>query len=101
MMPAARRPSTAVPGTPADLPADAASAVAAAVNPLLADALALYLKTENLHWHERHAFRDYHLPFDEQGEQVATTRLLENFIDEAERRTLFLFQATRVSNQPQ
>src|SRR5277367_250958 len=30
----------------------------------------------------------------------ATTSLLENFIDKTERRTWFLFEATRVTNQP-
>lgn len=171
---AARRPSTAALGTPTDLSAEATSAVAAAVNPLLADAFALYLKTKNFHWHMSGAhFRDYHLLLDEQGEQifamtdvlaervrkiggttlrsighisklqritdnddefvapidmlrelmednkaftvnmreahevaaqnddVATTSLLENFIDETERRAWFLFEATRVTNQPQ
>jgi starvation-inducible DNA-binding protein len=173
-MPAARRQSSAALGTPTDLSAEAASAVAAAVNPLVADAFTLYLKTKNFHWHMSGAhFRDYHLLLDEQGEQifamtdvlaervrkigaatlrsighiaklqriadnddefvapidmlrelmednkaftvnmrgahevaeknddVATTSLLENFIDEAERRTWFLFEATRVTNQPQ
>jgi starvation-inducible DNA-binding protein len=171
---AARRPSTAALGTPTDLSAEATNAVTAAVNPLLADAFALYLKTKNFHWHMSGAhFRDYHLLLDEQGEQifamtdvlaervrkiggttlrsighisklqritdnddefvapidmlrelmednkaftinmreahevaaqnddVATTSLLENFIDETERRTWFLFEATRVTNQPQ
>lgn len=171
---AARRPSTAALGTPTDLSSEATSAVAAAVNPLLADAFALYLKTKNFHWHMSGAhFRDYHLLLDEQGEQifamtdvlaervrkiggttlrsighisklqritdnddefvapidmlrelmednkaftvnmreahevaaqnddVATTSLLENFIDETERRAWFLFEATRVTNQPQ
>ncbi len=45
--------------------------VAAAVNGLLADAFALYLKTKNFHWHMRGShFRDYHLLLDEQGEQL-------------------------------
>jgi starvation-inducible DNA-binding protein len=35
-----------------------------------------------------------------QNNDVATTSLLENFIDETERRTWFLFEATRVTNQP-
>jgi starvation-inducible DNA-binding protein len=30
----------------------------------------------------------------------ATTSLLENFIDETEKRTWFLFEASRVTNQP-
>jgi starvation-inducible DNA-binding protein len=154
--------------TPTDLSAEAVEKISAAVNPLIADAFALYLKTKNFHWHVsgRH-FRDYHLMLDEQGEAIfaqiddlaerirkiggttmrsigqvakqmtiedndetfvppremlrelmednkktvvnmrkaheiadkyndsATTSILENFIDAAERRTWFLFEATR------
>jgi starvation-inducible DNA-binding protein len=159
--------------TATDLSAEAVSAVTGALNPLLADAFALYLKTKNFHWHlSGPHFRDYHLLLDEQGDQIfamtdelaervrkiggitvksighvaklqrikdnneefvaavdmlrelmednkaftgnmreahevadqnndsATTSLLENFIDETERRTWFLFEATRVTNQP-
>ena len=32
---------------------------------------------------------------------VATTSILENFIDETEKRTWFLFEATRLTNQPE
>ena len=157
--------------TSTDLSAEAVSAVTGALNPLLADAFALYLKTKNFHWHVSGPhFRDYHLLLDEQGEQifamsdelaervrkiggttlrsighiarlqrirdndqeyvdavdmlrelmednkaftvsmrqahevaaanndVATTSLLETFIDETEKRTWFLFEATRVTN---
>jgi starvation-inducible DNA-binding protein len=160
-------------GTPTDLSSANVSAITAALNPLVADAFALYLKTKNFHWHVSGPhFRDYHLLLDEQGEQifamtdelaervrkiggttlrsighiaklqrisdndaefvapadmlrelmddnkaftasmreahdiadqsndVATTSLLENFIDETEKRTWFLFEATRLSNQP-
>jgi starvation-inducible DNA-binding protein len=154
--------------TPTDLPPAAVDKVSAALNVLLADAFALYLKTKNFHWHisGRH-FRDYHLLLDEQSEaifattdqlaervrkiggatlksigqvaklktikdndedyvpphemlrelmednkhvaasmrkahevcdeagDVASASLLENFIDETERRTWFLFEATR------
>jgi starvation-inducible DNA-binding protein len=154
--------------TPTDLSPDAVEKISAAVNPLIADAFALYLKTKNFHWHVsgRH-FRDYHLMLDEQGEAIfdqidelaerirkiggttmrsigqvakqqtiqdndeayvppremlrelmednkktvvnmrkaheiadkyndsATTSILENFIDAAERRTWFLFEASR------
>jgi starvation-inducible DNA-binding protein len=154
--------------TPTDLPQDAVDKVSAALNTLLADAFALYLKTKNFHWHVsgRH-FRDYHLLLDEQSEQifastdelaervrkiggvtlrsigqiaqlqtikdnnesyvpprdmlrelmednkkmaaamrkahkvaddhedVGTASLLENFIDQTERRTWFLFEASR------
>jgi starvation-inducible DNA-binding protein len=158
--------------TSTDLPAEAVSAVTGAINPLLADAFALYLKTKNFHWHVSGPhFRDYHLLLDEQGDQifamtdelaerarkiggttlrsighiarlqrirdndqefvsatemlrelmednkaltvsmrqahevaaenndVATTSILENFIDETEKRTWFLFEATRITNQ--
>jgi starvation-inducible DNA-binding protein len=168
-----RRSEAAMLRTATDLSAEAVSAVTGALNPLLADAFALYLKTKNFHWHMSGPhFRDYHLLLDEQGEQIfamtdelaervrkiggvtvksighvarlqrirdnneefvaavdmlgelmednktlttnmreaheiadrnndsATTSLLENFIDETERRTWFLFEATRVTNQP-
>ncbi|MBY0611005.1 MAG: DNA starvation/stationary phase protection protein [Beijerinckiaceae bacterium] len=154
--------------TPTDLPKDTVEAVSKALNGLLADAFALYLKTKNFHWHMSGPhFRDYHLLLDEQSDQifattdplaervrkiggrtlrsighitalqtipdndaefvssldmlrelmrdnkamaqamrqahkvcdehddVASASLLENFIDETERRTWFLFEATR------
>ena len=154
--------------TPTDLAPQAVNKVSEALNVLLADAFALYLKTKNFHWHisGRH-FRDYHLLLDEQSDQifattdqlaervrkiggatlksigqvarlqtikdnnedyvppremlrelmqdnkhvagamrkahevcdaagdVASASILENFIDETERRTWFLFEATR------
>jgi starvation-inducible DNA-binding protein len=171
-MSVSRRSDPAALHTPTDLPAEATSAVSAALNALLADAFALYLKTKNFHWHVSGAhFRDYHLLLDEQGDQifamtdelaervrkiggttlrsigqiaklqrihdndaefvpaidmlrelmednktftanmreahdvasrhndVATTSLLENFIDETERRTWFLFETTRIANR--
>ena len=172
-MATARRPAAAVLRTPTDLSPEAASAVTAVLNPLLADAFALYLNTKNFHWHVSGAhFRDYHLLLDEQGDQIfamtdvlaervrkiggttlrsighinrlkriddndeefvapidmltelmednkmftvnmreahetadenndsATTSILEVFIDETERRTWFLFEATRITNRP-
>ncbi|MGO8946383.1 MAG: Dps family protein [Ktedonobacterales bacterium] len=46
-------------------------AVTEALNPLVADLLALYLKTKNFHWHLSGShFRDYHLLFDEQADQI-------------------------------
>lgn len=160
--------------TSTDLSAEAVGAVTDALNPLLADAFALYLKTKNFHWHVSGPhFRDYHLLLDDQGDQIfamtdelaervrkiggatlksighvaklqrirdndqefvaavdmlrelmednkaftanmrqahevaarnndsATTSLLETFIDETEKRTWFLFEATRVSNRPE
>jgi len=171
-MSASRRSGPAALGTPTDLTPANVSAVTAALNPLLADTFALYLKTKNFHWHVSGPhFRDYHLLLDEQGDQIfamtdelaervrkiggttlrsighvaklqritdndtefvaavdmlrelmednkaftanmreaheiasnnndsATTSLLENFIDETEKRTWFLFEVTRLSNQ--
>jgi starvation-inducible DNA-binding protein len=158
--------------TPTDLGPTATRDVAAALNLLLADAFALYIKTKNFHWHMSGPhFRDYHLLLDEQGEQifamtdplaervrklggatlrsigqiarmqrvsdndaeyvtaqdmmaelrddnkqllaamrgahevcdehndVASASLIENWIDETERRIWFLFEATRRSNE--
>jgi starvation-inducible DNA-binding protein len=154
--------------TPTDLSDDAIQAVSEALNGLLADTFALYVKTKNFHWHVSGPhFRDYHLLLDEQAaqiegsvdilaervrkiggttirsighiaklqrirdndeelvlpgdmlaelmadnkaqienmreahtvadehEDVATASLLENFIDEAEKRCWFLFEASR------
>jgi starvation-inducible DNA-binding protein len=159
---------TAPLATPTDLEPDAVRDVANALNVLLADMFALYLKTKNFHWHVSGPhFRDYHLLLDEQSDQifattddigervrkiggttlrsighvsrlqrvldndadyvtpmdmlaelrndnkqltarmrethdlcdehgdVATASLLENWIDEAERRSWFLFESTR------
>lgn len=142
--------------------------ISRALNSLLADIFALYLKTKNFHWHMSGPhFRDYHLLLDEQSEQIfaisddiaervrkvggttiksigeisklqrisdndrdgvpagemlrelyednralaenlreaheiaseandyATTSLIENWIDQAERRAWFLYEATR------
>ena len=157
-------------GTPTDLSSNATQDIAAALNGLLADMFALYVKTKNFHWHMSGPhFRDYHLLLDEQAGQifamtddiaervrkiggttlrsighvgrlqrlldndadfvtprdmlaelrddnrqltatmrethgicdehgdVATASLLENWIDEAERRAWFLFEATRAA----
>lgn len=60
--------------TPTDLAPQATKKVSEALNVLLADAFALYLKTKNFHWHisGRH-FRDYHLLLDEQSDQIFAT----------------------------
>ena len=157
--------------TPTDLGPTATLNFAAALNLLLADAFALYIKTKNFHWHVSGPhFRDYHLMLDEQADQifastdviaervrklggttlrsighiaklqtiadndekyvppndmlrelmndnkavakamreaheladkhedVATASLLENYIDDAERRTWFLFEASRAAD---
>ena len=158
--------------TPSNLSAEATKDISGALNALLADVFALYLKTKNFHWHMSGPhFRDYHLLLDEQSDQifaitdpiaervrkigggtirsigniarlqrvedndadfvtpqdmlaelrddnkdlaarmleahgvcdehddVATASLLEVWIDEAERRTWFLFEATRRTNE--
>jgi starvation-inducible DNA-binding protein len=159
--------------TPTSLGAKATADIAGALNALLADFFALYMKTKNFHWHVSGPhFRDYHLLLDEHADQiyattdpiaervrklggntlrsighvarlqrvsdndadyvtpldmlaelreensrltdrmrethsvcdehgdVATASLLEVWIDEAERRTWFLFEATRPGEAP-
>ncbi|HEY6720335.1 MAG TPA: DNA starvation/stationary phase protection protein [Burkholderiales bacterium] len=136
--------------TPTGLGEAATKDIAGALNALLADVFALYMKTKNFHWHMSGPhFRDYHLLLDEQADQiyaitdtiaervrklggttlrsikhvsalqriddnerlagfmraahevcdehgdVATASLLEVWIDEAERRVWFLFEAGR------
>src|SRR5262249_35391329 len=154
-----------------DLTPHATRHISAAMNAILADVFALYVKTKNFHWHmSGHHFRDYHLLLDEHAEQLfamtdsiaervrkiggltlhsigeiartqpgldndaeyvepldmlaellddnktfaarlreahnvcdehrdfATTSLIEVWIDETERRTWFLFEATRRRN---
>src|SRR3989449_4396198 len=57
--------------TPTDLKAEATKNIAGAMNAILADVFALYLKTKNFHWHMSGPhFRDYHLLLDEQAEQL-------------------------------
>jgi len=157
--------------TRTDLSVEAVKGISGAMNAILADVFALYVKTKNFHWHMSGPhFRDYHLLLDEQGDQlfamtdaiaervrklggltlhsigeiarnqrvldndaeyvepldmlaelagdnkeltarlreahnvcdehrdVATTSLIEIWIDETERRAWFLFEATRRSN---
>jgi starvation-inducible DNA-binding protein len=129
-------------GTPTNLSTNATTDLEGALNALLADMFALYLKTKNFHWHVSGPhFRDYHELLDEQSQQilattddiaervrkiggttlaelrddnkdltqrlrevhdlcdehgdVATASLLEQWIDEAEKRVWFLFEAGR------
>src|SRR3954451_14265218 len=57
--------------TPTDLTPAATKEVSAAMNAILADVFALYLKTKNFHWHMSGPhFRDYHLLLDEQADQL-------------------------------
>lgn len=158
---------------PSVFPTEAARDLTEALNALLADVFALYLKTKNFHWHVSGPhFREYHLLLDEQADQVfamtdaiaervrkvgggtiksighiarlqrlldndadyvtpldmiaelrednlrmvsrlrelhtlcddhtdvATTGLLEAWIDEAERRVWFLFETSRIGETP-
>src|SRR5580658_4559775 len=65
---------TAALATPTDLKSNAVRDLAGALNMLLADMFALYLKTKNFHWHMSGPhFRDYHLMLDEQGDQIFAT----------------------------
>ena len=60
--------------TPTDLKPASVRDLSGALNTLLADMLALYLKTKNFHWHmSGPRFRDYHLLLDEQGDQIFAT----------------------------
>jgi starvation-inducible DNA-binding protein len=64
--------------TPSDLAPNATRDISGALNILLADMFALYMKTKNFHWHMSGShFRDYHLLLDEQSDQIfATTDLI-------------------------
>lgn len=77
-------------GTPSDLDANAVRDISTALNTLLADMFALYVKTKNFHWHVsgRH-FRDYHLLLDEQATQIfATTDTIAERVRKLGRTTL-------------
>lgn len=57
--------------TPSDLPGPAVLGISTALNGVLANVFALYLKTKNFHWHMSGPhFRDYHLMLDEQAGQL-------------------------------
>ncbi|HEX3678066.1 MAG TPA: DNA starvation/stationary phase protection protein [Sphingomicrobium sp.] len=61
-------------GTPTDLSVEAVRDVSGALNALLADMFALYVKTKNFHWHiSGPHFRDFHLLLDEQADQIFAT----------------------------
>lgn len=60
--------------TPTDLARNDTKSVAEALNGILADSFALYLKTKNFHWHVSGPhFRDYHLMLDDQAAQILAT----------------------------
>ena len=75
--------------TPSDL-ADKADQIERAMNPILADVFAMYLKTKNFHWHMSGPhFRDYHVLLDEHGDQIfATTDPLAERVRKLGGRTL-------------
>jgi starvation-inducible DNA-binding protein len=57
--------------TSTDLSAGATRDISGAMNAILADVFALFVKTKNFHWHlSGPHFRDYHLLFDEQADQI-------------------------------
>jgi starvation-inducible DNA-binding protein len=57
--------------TPTDLGELAAKEISGAMNAILADVFALYMKTKNFHWHMSGPhYRDYHLLLDEQAAQI-------------------------------
>ena len=60
--------------TPSHYDTNAIRDISGALNALLADTFALYLKTKNFHWHVSGPhFRDYHLLLDEQADQIFAT----------------------------
>jgi starvation-inducible DNA-binding protein len=64
-------PAPAALATPTDLTPQEARDVTQALNPLVADLFALFVKTKNFHWHLSGVhFRDLHLLFDEHAEQI-------------------------------
>ncbi|MFN3730313.1 MAG: Dps family protein [Fimbriimonadaceae bacterium] len=64
-------PAPSALATPTTHSSEGAHRVTTALAQLTADAFALYIKTKNFHWHVSGPhFRDYHLMFDEQADQV-------------------------------
>jgi len=60
--------------TPTDLDHAGVEKLTVALNKILADTFALYLKTKNFHWHMSGPhFRDYHVMLDEQSDQIFAT----------------------------
>ena len=56
---------------PDDFTLEQVTELSDALNALLADVFALYIKTKNFHWHMSGPhFRDYHLLLDEQADQI-------------------------------
>jgi starvation-inducible DNA-binding protein len=66
--------SSAAASLPSGFEFDAVAKISTTLTTLLADMLALYVKTKNFHWHVSGPhFRDYHRLMDEQGEQILAT----------------------------
>jgi len=64
----------AAPQTSAGFSGDAVQALSESFTRLLADMLAVYIKTKSFHWHVWGPhFRDYHLLLDDQAEQILAT----------------------------
>jgi starvation-inducible DNA-binding protein len=64
-------PAPSALATLTDLKSEEVQAVTEAINPLVADAFALYTKAKNYHWHLASShFRDYHKLFDKQAESI-------------------------------
>ena len=60
--------------TPTDLDPKAVKEISKALNGVLADSFALYLKTKNFHWHiSGPHFRSYHLMLDDHGTEIFAT----------------------------
>jgi starvation-inducible DNA-binding protein len=76
--------------TPSDLASSATRDISGALNILLADMFALYMKTKNFHWHMSGShFRDYHLLLDEQSDQIfATTDVIAERVRKIGGRTI-------------
>ena len=54
-----------------DLNDDGRTKIAKALNPVIADVFALFVKTKNFHWHMSGPhYRDYHLLLDEHSDQI-------------------------------
>lgn len=57
--------------TPTDLKTEEVKKIVETINPLVADAFALFVKTKNFHWHVAGShFRDYHLLLEEQTQSI-------------------------------
>jgi starvation-inducible DNA-binding protein len=68
---AVKKRQTAPLNTPTDLGENAVGDISGALNAVLADAFAIYVKTKNFHWHmSGPRFRDLHLLLDEQSDQI-------------------------------